>query len=422
MPKPIDRILFFFALCGFLWQFAPYLGLTPKSHLVYVEIEPQWVIDFLAAFTILSGIYLIATIKFKIDRPTKSEARKILHISDQVYKLTLMGLRATVEIIDTDEIDRIVTHHSQRIQDKIEEHIDHVRDNTHQVINMDFLEAASDKSRKSEFEAMANKKYKELINPVELERYIKKEYHDAQLEILTFMTKKLREEDVWNYIYHLKNEIQGSVLELNDQRRGPIFFWYNPKLKDVYTVGYERKIISSCLGIPDMDMPYYKQPDVDMPNVIADAITVASLVTLINVEDYAIDGIHTILHEAVGEQTAWAIAENIGMAIPVVSYAFLILKAVRYVRLFMKIFGNDRDKELNEIRTKIANDIVFGLEKFGYTASVNLETTSYQLVANFRKRLEKLRQDAIDQRYIAEKYGRNIFKRFNPFSLSLFRN
>jgi hypothetical protein len=355
------------------------------------------VTTFLLSFFAL-GLWVFGRLKIK-----KEGAKIIAQAASNTIALSGILIEDCQKIIRTGEIDRIINYHNNNIIKYTDNIQINIRDNIYDVINEDFFEGAlqalRNNTNKKRFEPVIAQAYNNLAGLNTLENYIKGEFNDTLKEIKDFILKWLKDEDISKYL-EVNKDLQEQILELKNRTGSKFFFFFNPQLKDIISLDYEKEVLIAAALIPAFNILSAK--------VAAgfSTATVASVgLALANFGVHNLDFTDSLtsnIHDEIGNNVASELFEYVGAAIPYIGFAFLALKVIRYFGIFINFIN--KPEKLREMREKIAFQLSQFINSVCTKSTYEMEQSSFQLVSILKERFIETQNKASMQLNQARKF------------------
>jgi hypothetical protein len=238
----------------------------------------------------------VATVFFKIDRLKRREAASILELSPKIIELAELGIRTCDSVERSGKIKRIAKGHISSIRNHLLAASLVARSQIPSIIDKSFMDAAFDakknKTYKAQFESLAISVFNKLINFAELDSFADLEMKEAKREILAELIAPPKQKDISTYTDNIAEEIEKGLKDLNlKEKRGKIFFWYNPELKNVITLDYEKAIWQASVFLPLLNIIQTGASATAAHSVVGGGLVWAGLLPT-DFSDLATDALH----------------------------------------------------------------------------------------------------------------------------------
>jgi len=395
MKKLVD-VFMFLGMIFTLFQGGMYIlglyGYVPAAPAGTHFIQIQTITRTLTAFLVFF-IYYALTVIFKIDRPTKKEAKIILSISDKILRILHIGRMACKDLLQSDEIEKIIKKRTDNIRKYVNDRAAIVTGDIDKMIDADLIDALyADESEEGEVEQelsqeeknerkaarariVADRAYNDLINVTELEAFIKKEIIQAQEDVIKALTSKMFDDGKLELVLKCQKDISMSLLKLLNMRRlkifRKIFIMYNPNMKELFSLDYYHKLMRDNFGVPNLsDLASATQTaDFEVKASVntgfsrdtyqrrPDGITLAAstvLITPSDIGDMVKNTIQDVLWDEFHSTVLESAVENIAMLIPGLSLFALGYKLFRYGRSAYRVYQASQQTQQTEAQPRMS--------------------------------------------------------------------
>lgn len=405
-----ELILFFAALLAVLLGLPEYINnLSNLSDFNFFGlIVPKKVLHIILNL-ILIALTLFLFIRLFIGYIRTKRATRILIEGDasKTIRITAILLERCKEIIQSNELQKLLNIHIKNIEDKINSITKNLDSTVERVINNDFfdqaIEALRSKKAKQQFQPILEDAYSKIIGQRDLEVYLQREFQNCLKAIEEYILKWLKDEDISNYLEITKN-VQSKLLSLKEKRGGQLYFFLHPKLNDILTLNYEKVILVSVSTIPIFKFLTQNSKE-QIANSSVNALgafmgefgmdddfgfgDVDVDVDISGIDPSDIDG---GFFEEIGNHVFSEFIEIAGATLPYIGFAFLIIKAIRYFGWIKMLI--DKPSKIIKMRKNIIQQLNKFLNSTLIRTTHQLDRSSHELISILNKEFTKIQNTA----------------------------